>query len=377
MNPRKGRKKNTKVLLIIYGDIHFGGVSVLLNNLLANMDKSDLEFTLYSYGRVVDEAIYQKYLDNGVKVILGNEKTYNRKNFAKNLFKIMFFKKYDIVHVNTGALDLTFVSLFVAKICGIKTRIAHSHSKKNSGLPYNEDELRCKKRISKYATIKLSCSAEASEHMFGDPNALLISNGIDISKFTFDHEQRKEARAALNLNDKLVIGTVGRLEPVKNQAFILDIAKELKKTFNVAVILVGDGSQKQNLMKRAEELNLKDEVTFAKSTDRVDYYLNAFDIFLIPSIAEGLGIAAIEAQSTDLPVWGSTALPIEAAITEKIFLLDIQKDAALWAESITEYVQKHNLEDRHDRKDIVQKKGYDILDSAEKLHNIYLGSRNR
>ena len=372
MNPQTGRQKKTKVLLIIYGDIHFGGVSVLLNNLLANMDKSDLEFTLYSYGRVVDEAIYQKYLDNGVKVILGNEKTYSRKSFAKKLFKIMFFKKYDIVHVNTGALDLTFVSLFIAKICGIKTRIAHSHNSKSSPTAYSRKELRCRKRILRLATCNLACSSKASVHLFGTPDAKLLPNGIDTSRFTFDRKQREKTRRELNVDNKFVIGTVGRMEPVKNQSFILDIAKELKKSCDIAVVIIGDGSLKGQLADYAKELGLTSDVIFVPTNDTVNSFMSAFDAFLLPSLAEGLPIVAIEVQAMDLPIWCSTAVTKQTAITEKIFFLDLEEGVEAWARSIENYIKTCDPEARCDQSTVIRESGYDIVSSSKMLHDIYL-----
>ena len=369
---RSLRKHNKRILLVIYGKITFGGVSIFLNNILSNMDKEGFVITLYAFGYVEEEAVFQNYIDTGVKVIVGNLRDYNRKRIAWDLFKIMFFKKFDIIHVNTGGLDLTYLSLLIAKYCGIKQRIAHSHAVKLSPKPYNEWEIKCQKRISKLATMKLSCSKQASEHLYGNPDAIFISNGISTNKFSFNPDIREKTRNELNLQGKYVIGDVGRLDNNKNQSFILDIANELKKYIDVSILLVGNGVNRDELEKKAEEMVLKNDTVFVAANDHVEYYLNALDVFIQPSHAEGLSISAVEAQAMDLPVWCSTAIPEQARITEKFYIMDLDEGAEAWAKQILDYLRNNDYENRRDRSEDVREKGFDIVLSAQKMRDIYL-----
>lgn len=370
---KKGDKKR-KILLVVYGNIHFGGVSVLLNNLLSNMDKSDLEFKLYAFGKLVDEPVYQLYRDNGVNIILGGEDRFNKKKVFLDLVKILASERFDAVHCNTGGIDLTAAAMLAAKCLGIRKRIAHSHGAKNTPGPYKDYEIKGRAQINKYANIKLTCSSEAATHMFGDRDAeaVLIPNGISSAKFTFNREIRKTAREQMRLEGKLVVGTVGRLDPIKNQTFILEIARKLKDKADIAVLIVGSGSEKDNLVNYSKKLGIYDNVIFVESNNSVERYLNAMDIFVLPSKAEGLGMAAIEAQSMDLPVWCSLAVPRQAKVTEKIFFRDIKEDASAWADDMLGYIICNDTEARTDRSEAVRASGYDISASAQLLHDIYL-----
>ena len=370
---KKGDKKR-KILLVVYGDIHFGGVSVLLNNLLSNMDKRNLEFKLYAFGKLVDKPVYQLYKDNGVDIILGGEDRFNKKKVFLDLVKILASERFDVVHCNTGGIDLTAAAMMAAKCLGIKKRIAHSHGAKNNPGPYKDYEIKGRAQINKYANIKLTCSSEAATHMFGDRDseAVLIPNGISSAKFTFNREIRNTARAQMRLEGKLVMGTVGRLDPIKNQTYIFDIARKLKEKADVAVLIVGSGSEKDNLVNYSKKLGIYEDVIFVESNNSVERYLNAMDIFVLPSKAEGLGIAAIEAQSMDLPVWCSLAVPRQATVTEKIFFRDIREDAGAWADDMLGYIISNDTEARTDRSKEVRASGYDIFASSEILREIYL-----
>ena len=369
-NHKKGNK--IRILIVIYGDIHFGGVSVLLNNLLANMDRNPFDFTLYAFGKLVDEEIYRLYESNGVRVILGNHNAYNKYKIAIDLFKILIEKKYDIIHCNTGGLDLTSVTMRIGKLMGVKKLIAHSHGIKNSPGAYKDYELKLQSRINKLATQKLTCSDMASQHLFGHPDATLICNGIDLSKFTYDKNIRRETRLQLGIEEKIVIRTVGRLAPIKNQSFILEIIKELRNKLDVKALIVGSGELRDELIDYSEKLGIKDDVIFIEANDKVESFLCAMDIFLLPSHAEGLSIAAIEAQAMDLPVWCSTKVPKRVAISEKLRFLNLDDGAKKWSESIYEYCTRNKLEDRTEKSAMVTENGYDIKASAKKMHDIYM-----
>jgi glycosyltransferase involved in cell wall biosynthesis len=370
---KKKTNNKTKVLLVIYGDIHFGGVSILLNNLISNMDSDGIEFTLYAFGGCTDKEVYDLYEKNGVKIITGLHTGFNSKQIFKDLFRIVSKGRFDIVHCNTGGLELTFITMTVAWLCGVKKRIAHSHAKKNSKAPYGKREILWQKGNYYLSNVRLTCSDEAGLHLFGNNRARLLCNGINVEKFTFNGDVRGKVRKQLGIEGRLVIGTVGRLEPIKNQVLILEIAKVLKlQAVDVCVLIVGSGSLKNKLVEYCSELSLNDSVIFIDATYRPDYYLNAMDVFLLPSLAEGLGISAVEAQAMDLPVWCSCNVPRQAAVTEKIFFEELPDGAYMWADNILNYCNEHNLEDRKDRSADVRNKGYDISESARQLRDIYL-----
>ena len=365
------KNDKTKILLVIYGDIHFGGVSVLLNNLLDNMDRSDFEFTLYAFGNITDEEMFKAYADKGVRVIIGLKEKYNKIKYAKDLAGILRLDRYDIIHINTGALGMTALTLKISKLLGVKTRIAHSHSSFPSDYVYSNCQKKSQRKNNRLATVKVACSKEAAAHLFGNTEAIILKNGIDSKRFSFSGDMRSIIRTKLGVKDRLVIGTVGRLEPVKNQAFILEIAKEMSVKRDVSVLIVGSGSLKNDLVECASKLGIRENVIFVEANDRVEDYLNAMDVFLLPSRSEGLGISAIEAQSMDLPTWCSLGVPTLASVTEKVHFMDLAEGPEKWCESILQSLEGVDLESRSERRMSVREKGYDIEASAKVLEELY------
>lgn len=152
-------------------------------------------------------------------------------------------------------------------------------------------------------TVGIACSDIAAVNMFGKNGAQIIKNGIDTQKFRFNSEYRANARKELHItNDKIVLGHVGGFNEQKNQKFLIDMFKKLYSiNSNYILVLVGDGEKRQELMQYSRDIGIKNEtVFFLGNRSDVNMLMNAFDCFLLPSIFEGLGIVAIEAQSTGL-----------------------------------------------------------------------------
>ena len=178
------------------------------------------------------------------------------------------------------------------------------------------------KYLQRYATSHIACSDDAGKYLFGhhfyQKHGTTIINGIDLKKYEFNQGVREKVRNQYNLNKSIVIGHTGSLNNVKNQTFLLDILKELTGfNYDFRLLLLGDGHIKEELLSKASRLGIEDKAIFLGNKENVSDFLMAMDIFIFPSIHEGLGIALIEAQAAGLPCIISDTIPKEAVISKR------------------------------------------------------------
>ena len=281
--------------------------------------------------------------------------------------KILKMNKYDIVHIH--ASDARIFLTIIAKFYNVKKIIYHVHTIK----PLKENILKKIIRVinMKLSDILMACSREAAESMFGNKakKAAIINTGIDIKKFEFSQKKREYIRKSLKIKqDEILIGTVGRVEKVKNQIFLLKIIKCMcASTDKVKLLIVGSGSEEKNLKEYVKNNNLNDRVIFLGKTDEVYSYYSAMDIFCFPSLYEGFGIALLEAQANGLNCLASTNVPIETNVTGNVSYIEIEdKDLHIWKDKIFELALYRNENIRN-----INNKGYDIKDNAKMLLKVY------
>lgn len=365
------------ILIVVWGGVHVGGVQKLLLDLLSRMDRRELDVDLYGFGTVESEEMLRGFSGLGVRALLGGQDAFRALYVASDLRRIMNEKRYDVVHCNTGGLELTAITMLAAWMHRVPVRIAHAHGAKSFDRPYIRRE-RLYQWINRCCSVKrLACSRAAAEHLFGKSganSAVLIQNGIDTEKFRFDAAVRGQVRRIYGLEDALVVGHVGRFDRLKNHAFLLDVfAEVLRREQSARLLLVGDGALLSACREKAARLGVDAKVIFAGTSDRVWELYQAMDVFAFPSVSEGLGIAAIEAQACGLPVVCADAVPPEAQVTAAFEQLSLRDPPARWSEAVLAAAKANT--DRSDCSEQVRAAGYDISSSAERLCRIYHGAR--
>lgn len=362
-----------KVLLVTWGGIHYGGVQLLLLDLLSHMDRSDLCIDLYTFGGIDSSEIYDRFTAFDIKVITGGHRYYDRSGVARDLYSLIGKGCYDVVHSNTGSPELTAIVMSIAWLFRTPVRVAHSHNPKQNDTPYRKMDRVYQFLNRNMSTVRLACSRAAARHVFGEKGAgrcKLLKNGIEPEKYRFDALRRELIRHELELDHFLAIGHVGRFEKQKNHDFLIDVFFEVRnKRDNAVLLLIGEGSLLPLVQEKVERMGLAASVKFLGVTDRVADYLQAMDVFVLPSVFEGLGIAAIEAQAADLPVVCSDAIPDEARVTPRFLSLPLYESAGKWSERILEEADAAGQ--RADRASEIRNAGYDIADSAKTLQQIY------
>lgn len=180
----------------------------------------------------------------------------------------------------------------------------------------------------------IACSEEAAKFLFGTTdNVTIINNAIDVKRFTFNEEKRKEIRSFFRLEDEVVIGHVGRFAAVKNHSFLLDVfCAAYKNNKKTRLMLIGDGELYSDIVQKAEKLGLNEAVLFVGETNNVEAYLNAMDVFVLPSLFEGLGLVGVEAQASGLSVLASEMVPKMIDVTGNVAFLEL--DRTVWVQAL-------------------------------------------
>ena len=365
--------KKIKVLRII-GECKTGGVETIALNYYKNIDHRKIQMDFLFYGDITNEfrEPLEKNGDNAISVT----------DYQKNLFKSILdirnvVKKgnYDIVHSQLNALN--FFPLLGAWFGGAKIRIASNHSTANLKYEF-------KKSIIKYilrpttgllANYYTSCSKYAGIWAFGKRNfkkgkIKIIRNAIDLTKFSFDERVRTRKRKELNIDDNtFVVGHVGRFVKQKNHKFIIEIFNELlKKNKNSVLLLIGDGSLQNDIKNYATKLGIVENIKFLGIRYDVNELMQAMDVFLFPSIYEGLGNVITESQAVALHSLSSTAVPHEVKMTEYAEFLSLNDSAKTWANKLLIYNKKYKRRNTHN--DLIEQ-GYEIKTAAANLLEYY------
>ena len=348
-----------------------GGIESFLGKMLSRMDQTDLQIDLVVARR--EESVFTPLIEMcGIRII---ELSGSKSRWSSNCFRFWGLVKasqYDVVHVNAFQ-GLQLVYLFIAKRAGVQVRIAHSHG---SGL--RKSRLRFVKFVlhelgkilfGGSATHCWACAKEAGDFLFRKERRVeIIPNGIDTAQFSFRPDERKRVRKKLGLEGKFVVGYVARMQRDKNQEFLLDALElMLRVRRETLLLLVGEGSERQRLQRRAEELGISDHVLFYGVSAQVEQLFWAMDVFAFPSLSEGLGLVAVEAQATGLPVICSEFIPEEGKITPLFRRMALSEGANMWAKALLEAESW----DRQVFADAVRRAGFEIAVVSETVASLY------
>lgn len=350
-----------------------GGMETFLIEIYKHIDRTKVQFDflIAHDGSIAYEDEIRKLGGRIYRV------TYNFKENPYLYTKALdvFFKTHkEIKGIHMHSCFIGYSKLLkVAKKNDVSIRIYHSHNSDNM-YPNNNVLFRFlesynKRCIKRNATDLFACSQKAGKYMFDKSNFTVIKNAIDLEKFSYNINIRKTKRAELGVDDKIVIGSVGRLQYQKNPLYIIDVFNEVhKKEKNTMLLMVGEGNLYAQIINKIKEYKLEDSVKLLGQRNDVSQLMQAFDAFLFPSIFEGLGIVLIEAQACGLPCLASDVIPIEAKATDIISFLSLNDSVKKWANYLIEIAKiprvNHTIQ--------VNNHGYNILELAKYLTNFYV-----
>lgn len=302
----------------------------------------------------------------------------SHRNRERVLRDFLAQRHYDVVHINTDLLSRYDVAK-VAREAGVKKVIIHSHNAMRDLHGIQKIPLVAKLErhlIGKYATDLAACSKEAAKWLFSSKDQAkvrIIHNGIDRAQYTFSKELRQNLRASLGISDDtLVLGNIGRLAEQKNQLFLLDIFKEVTKLTKAKLILIGSGDKEAEIRSKIAQEELTDQVILVKATNQVPDYLFAMDVFVMPSLYEGLPMTLLEAQTSGLPCVISDVISAEMDFPGLIKRVKLTTSPAEWAKVVNDTANKSTF-DRKQEAQVLTKIGYDNQESAEQVYQMYVG----
>lgn len=352
-----------------------GGIECLLMNIYRNIDRNKVQF---------DFMVHRKkegYFDREIESLGG--KIYRCEPFNPfhhfaylNSMKKIFqdHPEYKIFHAHA---DLNMWPLRVAKEAGIPVRIAHSHNARST-LDLKRLFMEYGKiSIKRYCTQMFACSETAALSLYGkkaveNNQVIYVKNGIEPEKYRFNEAIREQIRREFHLEDKFVVGHIGRFAEQKNHTFLLDIFQLVHRQEPRAVLLlIGTGALLPKIQQKAESLGISDSVIFAGVRSDVPQLLQAMDVFAFPSLYEGLPVTLIETQAAGLPCIVANTVSREAAVTTGLINWLPLSSPQKWADSILQYRDTYQ---RVDTIESIKSAGYDIRKTAKKLEEFYLKS---
>jgi len=352
--------------------IESGGIEKYLMNLYKHIDRNQIQFDFV----ILNEGDNQYYEDEveefgGEVYSIPIDKQPFLKCCAEKIRIFKKYKKYGVVHIHTTC-GTRAVDGVLAKLCGIKHVVYHSHS--NIGKP-----------PLKYIVLRpifwltgkkyFACSTEAGRFFFGEriinsKKFSVAKNGIDESQFIFSVIDRENVRKEFGICDCHVIGFVGRLSPEKNIEMILSIANNIANNDKkLRLLIVGDGVEKDKINSKIQELGISDIVIMAGARSDINRIMSAMDVLLLPSLFEALGLVLIEAQASGLRCLTSDVTSRESCVSPLISYVAISKGVEAWADIIEKEKFDYSREDMS--KSVIEN-GYSIKNTAKEMQDYYL-----
>ncbi|MCD7809855.1 MAG: glycosyltransferase family 1 protein [Erysipelotrichaceae bacterium] len=344
-----------------------GGLETMLMNYYRHIDRDKIQFDFLVH-RDFEADYDSEILSLGGKIYHLPKLNPLSLNYRKQLDS--FFKQhkeYKIVHVHQDCLSA--IVLKVAKKAEISVRIAHSHSSSQDKNVKYLIKLFYRQFIPKYATDLFACGREAGDWMFKEKNYHVVRNAISSKDYIYKSNIRMKIREDLNLKNDFTIGLVGRFSYPKNHDFLLDIFNELVNINpNSKLLLVGDGDLRLQIEEKINKLTLKDKVILTGVRTDISDLLQAMDVFVMPSLYEGLPLSIIEAQASGLPCFISDKVPIECKKTDLVTQISLSESPEYWAKQI---LHTKDIERRNTYEEIVES-GFDIEENAKLLQEFYI-----
>lgn len=355
-----------------------GGLEHFLMNLYRAIDRTKVQFD-FMY-RVPYECVFDKEIVSmGGRIFRCIDP--DRHPMKSGRYYRHFFAEHPeikAVHEHRSGCDGFFGLMREAKRSCVPVRILHSHNSRKGWVrnPIKDitDAFNAP-RLGNFANMFIACSDAALDYLFGRCSramreSIVRPNAIDLDPFSFDCAARAKVRAAWNIDQNaLVIGHVGRFVREKNQSFLLDIVRELRRTgVSAEALLLGDGPMRDEVERKAAELGMADFIHFAGIQKDTAPYYAAMDVFCMPSFFEGLPVSCVEAQANGLPMVLSSDITRMVDICGHTTFLGLNYDASVWGEAI----RAATVDGRHDNHGALRDAGYDIADAARWYEELYL-----
>lgn len=350
-----------------------GGMERVVMNYFGHIDSNKFCFDILTHR--LDNRIYANQIEHaggkvfvfppfGIKTLV---------EIAHRFDDLLSAEHYDVIHCHMA--NAAFIYLRIAQKHGVPLRILHSHQDHYADVwSHKIRNIPLVFIGKKYANYNIACSEKAGSFLFKKEPFTVLNNGIDLEDFCYSIAKRTKVRKNLKIAaEDLVFGYVGRLVPQKNPFFILDVFSDCIKISNRKMILVvaGTGELEPQMKKYAINKGIANQIIWLGDVDYISEIDNGIDIFLMPSIYEGLGLSLIEAQATGAECYASNSIPDEAFVTDFAHAMPLDKGSSYWASEIINNIDKSLSRNRSSASEQIIRGGFAISSNVTCLEDIY------
>lgn len=360
-----------RVLIVITtGMDQFGGLTNAILNYIRAMNRDELKISFASFttDSTPQESLLSELNDMGCSFIALPDRNMNPLKYMLVVYKVS--KEFDCIHINANSAT-AILELFPAYMAGIKNRIVQNHTAECNHYYIHKLLYPAFKKL---YTRALAVSKKAGEWIFGNGKYIVLKNGIDVERYVFSEEMRRVIRERFNIpGDARVVGHLGKIYEPKNHKFIIEVFSVLeKKVNNTFLLLVGDGHLKPDMEHLVEKKGLKDKVIFAGMQEDVKVFLDAMDVFLFPSLWEGLPISLMEAEASGLPCVISDKIDEDVCTNNLVYRISLDSPVEVWTQRIELFFDNDRKNSNIYASKCLKEKGFDTRESADFLREIYL-----
>ena len=331
-----------KRLLCIISNMDAGGAETFLMKIYRTMDRTkyQMDFCINREGH----CFYQDEIEQlGGSIFRISPKSKSVKRFRMELKNIVMCHHYQYVLRITsnamGFMDLKIAKTAGAEVCSVRS----SNSSDGGGLKAAVAHRLGKWLYGKYVDVKVAPSDLAAKYTFGNRayrngKVTILHNAIDYDQYRYASAGRKLVRDEYGISDTgIVIGHIGRFMQQKNHPFLLDVFFNFhQKHPESRLLLVGNGELENKIRSKVNNLGLNDTVIFTGVRSDIPQLLSAMDVFVFPSLYEGMPNTVIEAQATGLPCVIADTITKEADITGLVRYMSLERSAEEWAAAVDE-----------------------------------------
>ena len=360
-------------ILNLFTIMNRGGAETMVMNYYRNIDRTKVQFDFMvhreergAYDDEIEELGGKIYRMPAIRPWSANSYRKEIRRFYEE------HKEYRVIHSHMS--ELGYYDFSEAERAGVPARICHAHNR-----PYGIDlkspvRWYYKTRMMPHITHMFMCGEESGEWLFGKKNKekfIQLNNAIDAEKYTYNCTKRQAMRQNLGISEnQIVVGHVGRFDPQKNHKFIIDIFAEVQKQDkNAVLLLVGDDKSAigKEIHQKVEQLGLQNVIFTGVRSDVADL-MQAMDVFLFPSLFEGFGIVALEAQAAGIPTIVSNRIPSECFVTDLIKSVELLNDSTKWSSVVLEAakIQRKNTFEE------IKNAGFDNKENPLRLQDFYI-----
>lgn len=358
-------------ILFIVNTMNVGGAETFVMKLFRKIDREKVIFD-FLINELNEDYYITEIKSLGGRIYVGCSKSKNLMESLRIVFKVVRDNDYKTVF-RLAEHPLSFLDLLSAKMGGAKKRIARSTNTKSSGRFSGAAAIVARPWMDMVANVKLAPSTEAAEWIFGkkavhSKEVIILKNAVDLDTYKYTLEGRVAIRKEFHIENKFVVGHIGRFNQQKNHIFLIRIFSEIvKQNENAVLFLVGKGELEKEIQIQINELGIQDHVIFLGVRSDVPDILSAMDVFIFPSLYEGMPNVVIEAQATGLPCVISDSITNEVKLSDLVKSCSLDDDIKIWSDIALGFEQR----ERAAYKEVIQKSGYSIDDTVRDLEQIF------